>query len=419
MRVKIDRYAYGGFGIGYIDSKPCFVPYTLAGEEVEVKLVKEKKDYNECILEKVINPSNIRIDPPCKYYTLCGGCDFQHTDYTDQIEIKKTILKDQLKRIGKIETHIDEIIPSENHLYYRNRLQFKFDGKNFGFYERNSNRVVDIEGCLIAKRDIDSIINRLKKFLIKYGLNPKEIHIFSNQKDEKIVKLLFDNPLDLQNIIPNMDIVWQEISEDIIGISFYGKGKRIDLGQCFLFYDIERYRFRVSMDSFFQVNIFQVGNLINQVVDILKNSGTRRLMDFYCGVGTFSIPSGFRCDSVLGIESNESAVKDAKANIKHNNLKNVRFLKGKSEKGIKYALEFKPDTVVLDPPRSGCGREFIDGISGIGSIERLVYISCNPSTLARDIDYLTKRGFGVEKVKLIDMFPQTHHIESICLLSRL
>lgn len=173
------------------------------------------------------------------------------------------------------------------------------------------------------------------------------------------------------------------------------------------------------MDSFFQVNIYQIKNLIDLVVQEVKDKGYKRAVDFYCGVGTFSVPLANYVREVLGIESNEEAVKDAKANVKHNNLKNLKFLKAKTEKGLKYAKDFKPEVIVFDPPRSGLNKTIIREISKIEPIQKIIYISCNPSTLARDLKDFKEYGYNPLKVSMVDMFPQTHHIESVVVLERI
>lgn len=419
MRVRIEKVVYGGYGIGYKEDKTYFVPYTLKGEEVEVSSCMDKKDYAECSLERVLSPSEFRVKPLCKYYTICGGCDLQHTTYTNQLNLKSEIFKDQLKRIGKIDFETLEIVPSENPFHYRNRVQFKFDGQNFGFHMRNSNNTVDIDNCLLLKEDLVYMITPIKRFLIKYGLVAENIHIFSNDKNEKLVRFIFKNPQQLLNVVPNIDIINQEIDGKIVGVSFESKENRIYLGQKHVFYLVDRYRFRVSMDSFFQVNIYQIKNLINIVLKYLDILGSRKVMDFYCGVGTFSIPAKSIANEVLGIEANESAVKDAKANIGHNKLKNIKFLKAKAEKGIRYAFDFKPDTIIFDPPRSGIDKKVIKEISKIAQLRNIIYISCNPATLARDLNHIKEAGFKIDSITLLDMFPQTHHIESVSLLKRI
>lgn len=418
MRLKIEKFVYGGYGIGYDEGKSFFVPYTLPGEEVEVEILKDKKSYCECELKRVINPSPLRQEPPCSYYQLCGGCDIQHTPYQNQINLKVEMLKEQLIRVGKLDREIDEVVESREAFRYRNRVQLKFDGKNFGFYQKESNQIVDVGSCLILKEDIDELIRPLKRFLIKYGLCPSSIHIFSNEKDEKVIRFVFKDKSDLLNVVPRIDIIHEEVSPLIRGVTFEADGQKLGVGEGFLFYRVDGYLFRVSLDSFFQVNKFLVGRLIGEVISEIGDEGFKRVLDFYCGVGTFSIPAGFYAEEVLGIESNESAVRDAKANVRHNNLKNVKFLKAKVEKGLKYAFDFKPECIILDPPRGGVGRDVIGGISKISQFRKIVYVSCNPSTLARDVTYLAKHGFNLRRIKLVDMFPQTHHIESVSVFER-
>lgn len=418
MRVKIEKFVYGGYGIGYTDGKACFVPFSLPQEEVEVEVKADKKSYYECRLKEIINPSPSRVVPPCRYYTVCGGCDMQHTSYENQFRLKVEMFKDQLSRISKIDIQPSQLLPSKEPFGYRNRAQLKFDGNNLGFYKRESHQVVDIESCLLLKEDLKVVLTPLKKFLIKYGLLPENIHIFSNNKEEKLIKFIFKNSQQLLNIIPKLEVYQEEINQSIKGVCFESGKDRIELGQRSIFYQVGRYRFRVSMDSFFQVNIYQIESLINIVLEYLEKVNPKKVVDFYCGIGTFSIPAGFIAKEVLGIEANEPAVKDAKANVGHNNLKNVKFLKAKTGKGIRYGVEFKPDTVILDPPRSGIGKRVVKDISKIRELKNIIYISCNPATLARDIDYFQEEGFTVEDIKIVDMFPQTHHIESVSLLKR-
>ncbi|MGC8942393.1 MAG: 23S rRNA (uracil(1939)-C(5))-methyltransferase RlmD [Sulfurihydrogenibium sp.] len=416
--VKIEKIVYGGYGLAKKD-KVYFVPYTLPDEEVEVEIIEEKKDYSVAKPLRILKPSNIRQEAPCKHFTICGGCDFQHIPYQEQINIKKEILKDQLLRIGKIDIPIEKVYPS-NPFGYRNKAQFKFDGKRLGFYKPNSYDIVDVDYCYLLKEDLNQIINPLKKFLQKYALTPSQIVVFSNSKNEKLVKLEFSEESEILNVIPNLDIYKDEIDDKIKGVGFYSKGKRnLLLGEDIVFENVENYKFRVSMDSFFQVNIFQIPNLINAVVEEVKNQDYKKAVDFYCGVGTLTVPLAFYVKEALGIESNEEAVKDAKANVKHNNLKNLKFLKAKTDKGLKYAKDFRPDLIVLDPPRSGLNKKIIKEIASMPTVKKVIYVSCNPSTLARDLKDFKDLGFKINKVSMIDMFPQTHHIESISVLSKI
>jgi 23S rRNA (uracil1939-C5)-methyltransferase len=419
MKLKIDKVVYGGYGLAKENNTVYFVPYTLPDEEVEIEVVEDKKDYKLGRLVDVLKPSEYRVKPACEYFTACGGCDFQHMTYENQLLLKKEILKDQLLRIGKIETEIEKIIPSKEPFRYRNRTQLKFDGKNLGFYKKDSNDLVNVDYCLLLKEDIEKLLNPLKKFHIKYAIMPSNIHIFSNTKEEKLVRFEFLDESQFSNIIYDMNIFREEIDEKIKGIGFYAKHKRYSLlGEDVVFENIGDYKFRVSMDSFFQVNVYQIENLIDEVVSEVEDKGFKKLVDFYCGVGTLTIPASKYVKEALGIESNEEAVKDAKANIKHNKLKNVKFLKAQTEKGLKYAKDFLPEVVIFDPPRSGLNRKIINEISQIQTVRKIIYVSCDPSTLSRDLRQFIENGFKLKKVKLIDMFPQTYHIESIGILER-
>ncbi len=419
MIINIEKIVYNGYGLARKDGKTYFVPYVLPEEEVIIKEYQQKKDYIIAYPENIIKPSPNRIEPLCKYFTNCGGCDFLHTTYEYQLSLKKDILIDQLKRIGKIETEIEKIIPSLNPFNYRNRVQLKFDGKHLGFYKRDSHEVVDIDSCLITKEDINKIIYPLKKFLFKYAISPNQIQIFSNKKDEKLLKLTFSDSSQIANIIHDLTLYKEEIDEKIKGIGFYIKEDRVILlGEDIIFENVKDYKFRISMDSFFQINIFQVENLIDEVVNEFKDNSYKKVVDFYCGVGTLTIPVSKYVKNALGIESNPEAVQDAKANIKHNKLSNVKFLKAKTEKGLKYTKDFMPDVVIFDPPRSGLNKNIINEISEIKSIEKIIYVSCEPSTLARDLKDFINKGFKLKHVKLLDMFSQTYHIESIVVLKR-
>lgn len=419
MMIEIEKIVYNGYGLAKKDGKTYFIPYVLPKEEVSIKEYQQKKDYIVAYPENIIKPSPYRIEPLCKYFKICGGCDFLHTTYEYQLSLKKDILIDQLKRIGKIETDIEKIIPSTNPFNYRNRVQLKFDGKNLGFYKRDSHEVVDIDSCLITKEDINKIINPLKRFLFKYAISPNQIQIFSNGKNEKLLKFVFSDSSQIANVIHDLMLYREEIDEKIKGVGLYIKEDRVILiGEDIIFENVKDYKFRVSIDSFFQVNIFQIENLINEVVNEFKDSSYKKVVDFYCGVGTLTIPVCNYVKNVLGIESNPEAVKDAKANVKHNKLSNVKFLKAKTDKGLKYGKDFIPDVVIFDPPRSGLNKKIIFEISDIKSIEKVIYVSCEPSTLARDLKDFTSRGFKLKSIKLLDMFPQTYHIESISILER-
>ncbi|NPA53213.1 MAG: 23S rRNA (uracil(1939)-C(5))-methyltransferase RlmD [Aquificae bacterium] len=422
MEVKIEKLVYGGKGLGRINDKACFVPYVLPGEIVEVEIKKEKKSFFECELKEILEKSPDRIEPVCKYFTYCGGCDYQHIPYEKQLQIKKDILKETLQRIGKIENpHIEKVIPSQEPFYYRNRTQIKIKGERVGFYKKESKEIINIDYCYLLKEDLNHVLQGTREILPYLTFQPVEVHAYSSNQDELLVKFVY--PRRIKRFPLGLKHLRSFLSENIKGVGIYrgkpdGTTERLfTIGNIFAYEKVQDITFRVSIDSFFQVNRFQVENLINEVVEEFKEKKYKNVIDFYCGVGTLTLPVARYVENIVGIESNPYAVQDANHNRKLNNIKNTKFYRMESKEGVKLIDQLNPDAVILDPPRTGLSKQIIDKIN-ISSIEKVVYVSCNPSTLARDINLFTEAGFEVKKIKMIDMFPQTYHIESITVLEK-
>ncbi len=423
MEVKIEKLVYGGKGLGKIDGKTCFVPYVLPEETVKVEVVKEKKSFVECDLVSVIEPSPYRIDPPCKYFKYCGGCDYQHIPYEKQVDIKKEILEETLSRIGKIENlKIEKVIPSLEPFRYRNRTQLKIYGEKVGFYKRDSKEIVNIDTCLLLKEDLDRGINGVRNTLPFLTFQPVEAHLYSSNQDEMLVKFIY--PRRIKRFPLGLKHLRQFISKNVKGVGIYrrkpdGYTERLfTIGNIFAFEKVEDITYRVSIDSFFQVNRFQVSNLINEVKGFFKDKKYKTVIDLYCGVGTLTLPVAEFSENVIGIESNPYAVQDANHNRKLNNIKNASFIRMESRDAVSIIEEKKPEAIIVDPPRTGLSKKIIEKINSTFSIEKVVYVSCNPSTLARDINLFKEGNFKLKSVGMIDMFPQTYHIESIILLER-
>jgi 23S rRNA (uracil1939-C5)-methyltransferase len=422
MEIKIEKLVYGGKGIGKINDKICFVPFVLPNEIVDVEIVKEKKSFFECKLNEIIEPSPYRIEPVCKYFTYCGGCDYQHIDYKNEVNIKKEILEETLSRIGKFENiKVDKVIPSEREYFYRNRTQLKVWGNTIGFYKKESNQIVDIDSCYLIDEEINNGLNGLRELIQFLDFRPLEIHIYKTNQSQILIKFVYNRkfkrfPLGLKHLRAFF-------SPNIVGIGIYEKKgeflKRfITIGKTFGFEKIEDIQYRVSIDSFFQINKYQVKNLIKEVVDEIKDKGYKKALDLYCGVGTLTFPLAKYVDFVIGIESNPFAIQDANHNKKLNNLKNIKFYRMEAQDIDK--LEDIQDTelVVIDPPRSGLSKKLVNFLLDMNSIDRIIYVSCNPSTLARDLNLLSEK-YEIEKVKMIDMFPRTYHIETIAVLRKI
>jgi len=410
MKIKIDKIVYGGKGIGKVNNKTCFVPYVLPEEEVDVEVVKEKTKLCEGVIKNIIKKSPLRIDPKCKYFTECGGCDFQHANYETQIKIKKDILEETLNRIGKIEKYVDKIVPSKNPFFYRNRVQFKSDGKNFGFFKSESKEIINIESCVISHEKINEAIKGFRE-ICKLHKNIKEIHVYYPNTEKALIKIVLNEyeEINTKSITGNLPI-------DVNGIGIYLNSKRLKtFGKTFTFEKVEKFNFRVSIDSFFQVNRFQIENILNEVLQEVEEN--KVVGDIFCGVGLFTIPVSKKSKKVFGIELNKSAVKDANYNLKINNIKNAKFFQSSAEKSANIIFGYNPEILIFDPPRTGINKSLIEKILKLKKLKKIIYVSCNPSTAARDINLLNK-NFELKKVKLIDMFPQTHHIESIFVLEK-
>jgi 23S rRNA (uracil1939-C5)-methyltransferase len=408
LKAKIEKVVFGGKGIAKVNNKTCFIPFSLPEEVVEVEIISDKKDICEGYPVKILKESPFRIAAKCKYYLNCGGCDFQHVDYSTQLHLKKEILEETLERIGKINKNVDKVIPSSNPFNYRNRVQFKFDGKNFGFYKTKTNEVVEIDRCEIADENINKLIQPLKNFALKNKFI-NEMHVFYPEESKPTLKIYLKN---------QENLTVDEIEKFFNAVGIYVENKRIKIyGKPFTFYKVNNFNYRVSLDSFFQVNKYQIYNLIDEVLNEIPDN-TDCIGDIYCGVGLLSIPVSKKVAKVFGIELSKSAVKDANYNAKINNVQNVKFYQKNVLKSLDIIYGYEPQILIFDPPRTGIPKNVIENLIKLKSLNRIIYVSCNPSTAARDINMLSE-NFKLTKVKLIDMFPQTHHIESIFVLDKI
>jgi len=413
-KITIQKVVFGGKGLSKLeDGKTCFVPYVLPDEEVEIEINKNKKSFCEATVKSILRPNKYRINPPCKYYTICGGCDFQHVSYEYQLRLKKEVLEETLKRIAKEDIHIEKVIPSTSQFYYRNKVQLKYDGEKLGFFKTESNEVVDIDSCPITDEDINKAIDFLKSFLEGKSFI-EEIHIYKSSTGKALVKFITRDffELDFENFKERFPI-------NLSAVAIYKNGKRLKTyGTPFVFEKIDQYTFRVSIDSFFQVNKYQIENFINEVLLEIPTDKSLTVGDLFCGVGTLSIPSAKKVKKVFGIEISKSAVKDAKYNARINSIKNANFYETSADKSGDLLFGFNPNILIFDPPRAGLSKKLIKKILQLKFLKKIIYVSCYPPTLARDISILKEGGFKLEKVKMIDMFPQTHHIEAIAVLSK-
>ncbi len=388
--VKCERLDHFGRGIGHVLGKIIFISDFLPSEEALVKIVLDKKKYMVGKIVQLVKKSDDRIDSKCPYKNC--GCGLKNLDYFKTLEFKKSKVIDILKRYGSIDDVVKEIIPSDNIYGYRNKITLKVKDGKIGYFKNKTNDLVEINRCEIASEKSNEIINVLKKSDLS---KVREVII----KDFGEVMVVIKGDMNIDVLKPLVNSIY--INDKLV----YGSKNIIaNLGE---------FKFYVSKDSFFQVNMNVALKLYNKVLEYLD--GGKSVLDLYSGTGTISLFLSKHFDEVIGIEINEEAVRCAFSNKELNNISNVRFICGDVSKEI-HNLKFQADSIVVDPPRIGLT---IKGISDILNINprRLVYVSCDPMTLARDLK-LFEEKYDIKEVTLFDMFPWTYHVESVCLLIR-
>ena len=390
--IKIEKISYDGKGIGYIDGKVAFVSNALPNEIVNAKIIKENKNYYECESLEIIEKSEKRVKPACPYFSECGGCSYMHVTHEEEVEYKVNALKEILKRNAVIDANVSTII-SNNELGYRNKLSLKVENYEFGFYKEESHEFIKIDECLLASLAIRNIF-KLKEYLkFKEG----NILIRSNFNDEIIIKINSESPVEL-----NIEKLKEHIK--LVGIIINDK---IIYGEDFFIEQVHNYFYKVNINSFFQINL----NILDKVINLLRKKEYNTVADLYCGVGTLGIP--LKKQKLYGIEIVKEAVIDAIYNAKINKQDN-KYLLGSAEAINK--INAKIDTIIIDPPRAGLNKKTLDFLINYQS-DNLIYMSCNPMTLAKNLKSLST-VYNVEEVFYLDMFPRTKHIECVSVLSR-
>ncbi len=395
MEVKIEKLDDFGRGICYIDNKVTFVPNTIPNDLVEIKITKEFKNYNEGKLINILIPSKKRIEPKCPYFSKCGGCVLQNMNYKDTLEYKKQKVINIFKK-NKLEIN-PIVIENANYYNYRNKISLKVIDKKIGYYEPKSHSIVEIDSCLVASNSINKTIQLIKKMNIINGL----VTIRCNKNDEILIIIESKDKLniDVDSIKENIKLVGIVINNKL----FYGED--------FLYENINGIFYKISYDSFFQVNPY----IASKIFDIIKENinSNETVLDIYSGVGTLSLTASTVAKKVIGIEIVENAVLNAIHNAKINKINNVDFLLNDATKAItKLNLFF--DKVIVDPPRAGLTKTVIDTIKKIKPKE-IIYVSCDPQTLVRDIKLLSDL-YIINKFYIADMFSFSYHVESVCIL---
>ncbi len=399
--VKITDIDFQGRGIARIDNIVTFVDNALKGEVVDIEITKKSKKFYEGRTLNIKKKSSKRVEPSCPYYQLCGGCDLMHMDYQNQLDFKKDKVKTTLKKFANLTPKIESIIPSDEIFNYRNKITFHVSN-DIGFFEKRTNDFVKVDNCLICDLNINKLIKKLKKLDLKYITN---ITIkVSKQTLEKMIIIEATKDIDIEPL-KKSGSVYLKVKDKYIH-----KAGNKNIAE-----KMNDYVFYISPSSFFQVNTFQAIKLYDKVKEYAKLTGNENVLDLYCGTGTIGIYLANEAKKVYGIEINEDAIKDANYNKKINNIKNIEFYALNANQFLS-KIKDNIDVLVVDPPRGGLDKKTINSILKLNPT-RIVYVSCDVATLARDLNIL-KENYDVLKVAPVDMFPNTCHVESITVLER-
>lgn len=395
MNVKIEKMDDFGRGIAYINDKVVFVPKTIVDDIVDIKIMSEKKKYSIAKVNEIINPSKLRIPFKCPYFDICGGCSLQNVEYRIELEYKLQKINNLLKK-NKIDYQVKDIIKSAKRYNYRNKVSLKIEDNIIGYYEKDTHNIVEINKCFLLNDAINDVIDDLPRLSIING----SVIIRSNLKGELLL-IIYTDKL-------NKDGIKYLVNKHrISGIVLNDK---CIFGSDFLVDKIDDYKFKISYNSFFQVNPYICKELFKIVKDYTKDANN--LIDLYSGVGTLSIVAKENASSVLGVEIIDNAAINAKTNAMLNGVSNISFVASDTNKIISY-LEGK-DFVIVDPPRSGLTSKVIEGIKKY-QVKNILYVSCDPNTLMRDLNLLLT-DYKIIEFKLLDMFPNTYHVECVCVL---
>ncbi len=442
VKLIINSVNHQGEGVGKYQGMAVFVPFTVPGEEVLTKIRSVKKNFAQGELVRILSSSERRIEPRCPVFETCGGSKFQHMDYDLQLELKKQLVEDSLKRIGRITgVAVRPVIGMEIPWGYRNKAQFQvdmIDGRiKLGFFEEGSHVLVPTTDCHLLDAQVSGIASVVESLMNKFGLS-----VYDREKGQGLLRHVvirkgwFTSKVMVVLItsgekFPEAFIIARELRAKVPVVAsvirninpkptrqVFGRESQLLAGQSTITDHIGKYVFAISPESFFQVNPQQTEILYKKALEYAALTGEETVLDVFCGIGTISLFLAEKARRVIGYEESPQAVRDAGANAKINKVTNVEFVSGKAEDRLPRLAErgYRPDVVVVDPPRQGIDKKALQAISDMQP-QRMVYISCDPGTMARDLQFLSHRGYRAIEVQPVDMFPQTSHVECVVLMS--
>lgn len=443
--LDIEDLSHEGLGVGKLEGYTLFVKGALPGERIKAKIMKMKKRYGFARLIEVYEASPHRIEPPCPIYKQCGGCQLQHLSYEEQLRQKELQVRSQLTKIGGLDLEQVKVHPTlgmENPWKYRNKAQVPIGeaegGLVGGFYRQGTHEIIDMQECMIQHEANDAVIQKTKQIaqelgisaydeqnhtgllrhvVVKYGFYTKELMLVlitleeNIPQKEKLISELRAEFGDLKSIVQNVNPARTNV--------IFGDRTRVLWGEEYIYDRIGSIQFAISARSFYQVNPQQTKVLYDKALEYADLQGHETVIDAYCGIGTISLFLAQKAKRVLGVEVVPEAIADAKRNARLNGIENAEFAVGEAEKVIPWwkAQGILADVIVVDPPRKGCDEALLKTMIEMKP-KRVVYVSCNPATLARDLKILEEGGFRTVEVQPVDMFPHSYHVESVILMVR-
>ncbi|MFW6306787.1 MAG: 23S rRNA (uracil(1939)-C(5))-methyltransferase RlmD [Bacillota bacterium] len=443
IEIELVDMANGGDCVGRYDGMAVFIPAGVPGEKVKAKIIEKKKNYARGELLEIMEEEDNRISPQCCVFGACGGCQLQHMDYQSQLKYKRKMVVDLLERIGKIDyADVNDVIGADYPFGYRNKAQFPLTEDEegnivTGFYRKGTHQVVVHNNCHIQHPLINRIIEKTLKVLNQYKLSVYNelvhkgllrhlvvrVGVCTNQAlliiviKERHFQLAEEISDKIFNEVPELVGVLYNINPDRTNV-IMGKETRLVKGNDRYIDYIGPVKYAISPHSFFQVNSLQTKKLYDVILDFASFTEDDLVFDAYCGIGSISLYIANRVMKVVGVEIVKEAVRDAEKNAELNHISNSQFIVGSVEQELPGLLKSgdKPDIIIFDPPRKGIDEKAIDAVLTTG-IEKIIYVSCNPATLARDLEKFDK-CYRVEKVQPVDMFPNTTHVETVVLLKK-
>jgi 23S rRNA (uracil1939-C5)-methyltransferase len=436
VELLVDKLVQGGDGLATHEGMKVFVPYSAPQERIRARIVTRKRDYAVAEIEEVLEPSPLRVAAPCPHYGVCGGCQLQHVSYQGQLVVKKLYVNESLQRIGQIFVPVRHITTESEPWRYRNKTQYPVgtagNGMAIGFYKRATHDLLDVQACLLHPETFDRLRETVRAALTAAGEtwynearhdgNIRHIVLREGTRDGELLAVVVTRT-------PEFDLRTAELIAEqpgVVGVAqsvvptrtnrIMGHQTRVLVGRGHLHQSVLDKTFQVSAPSFFQVNVRQAEELCRKILKHVAPKGDELVLDLYSGVGMISLIVAPFVQQVTAVEADETAVEDAMVNAQAQGVRNVEFVRGDVGRAISGVAS--ADVVILDPPRKGCSAETLSRIAALKP-KRIIYVSCNPATLARDLATLEQAGFTTHEIEPVDMFPQTFHVEVIARLGPL